>query len=120
MANLDATLGGVAISEFTIPFLERPLENATDVFTLAGETYTDWVSQGLEWTINFKQLSKADYDALRDVYDDQFVNGVYPTFVLAYYSINTQVRMYINDKDIRWDGECVYNVSIRLVRAGVS
>lgn len=116
MANLNFTLGGVALEVPTIPFLDKPIENAADVLTLDGTIYTDFVNQRREWEISWGVLDEDEYDDLKAVYDSQFSTGDYPTFLLPYYSINTPVRVYINDRDIRKDG-CEYrNVRIRLVK----
>lgn len=114
MSNMTGTLGGVTIDNFTIPFLERSIENAADVVTLDGTMYTDFININKEWTINFEELCHADYDALRAVYDGQFSNGEYPTLVLPYLSIDASVRMWINEKNIQKDGTNVRGFQIRL------
>jgi hypothetical protein len=116
MPNISGTLGGFTLPTFAIPFIEKPLENAGDVLTLDGTLYSDFVNQRREWEINFKVLSESDYDDLRAVYDTMFSTGTYPTFICSYYSINTPVRMRLNDKDIRFDGGCIYDVSITLTQ----
>lgn len=115
MANISASLGGVTLTNINIPFIEKPLENATDVTTLDFTTYTDFSNNKKEWEINFKKLDETTYNQIRDVYELQFINGTYPNFVCSYYDINTHVRMYINDKDIRQDGCYIYGVTLRLV-----
>ena len=54
---LDITIGSYNFKTLTIPFLEKPIELATDVTTLGGKTYTDFYPRKLEWEINFAVLS---------------------------------------------------------------
>lgn len=116
--NVTGTLGGVQLEEFTIPFNETPLENAVDVTTLDFTVYTDFVNQKREWELNWRVLDESQYNAIRAVYDTQFTTGVYPTFVVPYYGINSKVRMYINAKNIQKDGCHIKDVQIRLLERG--
>jgi hypothetical protein len=113
--NITATLGGLNLQNFTVPFQEEPLDNATDVTTLDFTIYTDFVKRKRRWTLNWYVLNESDYNDLYDVYTNQFDTSTYPTFVCAYYSINTPVRMYLNTKDIRKDGCLIYGVQVTLV-----
>lgn len=115
MSVITGTLGGVTLPILEVPFLETPLENAVDITTLGQNTYTDFVSQKRQWELNWTVLTEAQYNALKAVYNTQFSTGVYPTFVVPYYSINTQVRMYINDKNIQSNGCDIVGVKITLI-----
>lgn len=115
MNIITATLGGLTLQDFTIPFLQKPLENAVDVTTLDFTTYTDFVNRKREWELNWLVLSEDDYNDLYALYEAQFSTGDYPTFICPNYSIDTPVRMYINDKDIRKNGCNIYNVTVRLI-----
>lgn len=117
--NVTGTLGGLQLEPFTIPFLEKPLENAVDVTTLDFGLYTDFVNQKRQWTLNWALLDESEYNDLRAVYDSQFITNAYPIFVVPYYGINVSVRMYINDKDIRKDGCDIRNVEVILVEAPI-
>lgn len=114
--NLEFTLGGVTLEVPTVPFLDKPVENATDVVTLGGDIYTDFISRRRKWSLRWAVLSDTQYNALKAVYDLQFTTFTYPTFLMPYYSINTPVRMEINDKDIRMDGCQIRNVQIELTQ----
>lgn len=112
--NMTGTLGGVVIDKFTIPFLERSIENAADVVTLDGTMYTDFININKEWTINFEELCHADYNEIKTVYNNQFSNGEYPTFVLPYLTVNASVRMWINERNVQKDGTSVRGFQVRL------
>jgi len=116
MANLDCTLGGVNIQGQTIPFVENIIEGATDLVTLDGSQYTDFMHQRRGWTINFKVRNESQYNALRAVYNSQFTTFTYPAFSCPYYGVNgVHVRMYLNDKFIQADGCQIRDVEIRLI-----
>ena len=115
--NLTFSLDSLTLQVPTVPFLDQPLENATDIVTLGGDMYTDFISQRRSWKLRWAVLDETQYNNLKAIYDAQFSTSTYPTFVLPYYSINTPVRMHINDKDIRKDGCQIRNVEIELIRS---
>jgi hypothetical protein len=120
MSQVIGILAGVQLKPFVIPFLQKPIESAVDVTSLDMTMYTDFVARKEEFEINWAVLTDDEYNALRAIYNAQFSTGTYPVFEIPYYSINTQVRMYINDKDIRKDGCQIRNVQIRLVQKAAS
>ena len=109
------TLGGLVLEVPSTPFIEKNRENASDIMVLDGSIYTDFISNKKGWEINFGKLTAEQYNALRAVYDSQFTTLEYPTFDVPEMSINTPVRMYINDKDIKGYGDWVSNVTITLL-----
>ncbi len=103
MAAITATLSGILMPEIEKDFIDTPIENATDITTLDGSLYTDFISQQRSWTFNYDSLTKAEYDTLRAKYDAQFTTFLYPTLSIPFYSLtNKAVRMSINEKAI-WD-----------------
>lgn len=114
---ITATLGGVALPDLEVPFIESPIEHATDVETLDGSLFTQFSGQHRQWELSWESLTEAEYDAIRAVYDTQFSTNTYPTLAVPHYSISVPVRMKINDKDI-WNncGE-VQNVKLTLREA---
>lgn len=111
-----ATLGGLTLKEFTIPLLVTTLENSVDVTTLDFTMYTDFANRKNEWSLHWAKLDESDYDDLKAIYDSQFSTGDYPTFVFPHYSVDTPVRVYLNERDIRQDGCYMVNVTARLVQ----
>lgn len=103
MSAITATLSGETLPRIERDFIDTPIENAVDVVTLDGSLYTDFVSQGRQWTFSYESLTKAEYDNLRAIYDAQFTAYAYPELTIPFYSLADQpVRMTINEKDI-WD-----------------
>lgn len=98
---ITATINDYQLPPLELEFLNTPQENATDVVTLDGSMYTDFVSVQDTWTFNYTILTKAQYDAIRAIYDSQFTAFEYPLLSIPFYDIEDQpARMYINDKDI--------------------
>ena len=108
-------LNDVELKRLEVPFIEAPIDRAVDVETLDGNVTTDWTARKKEWRLSWQALSEAEYNQLRAIYDAQFTNNAYPLLTIDYYNIeDLPVRMTINDKDIRWWGKTIENVSITL------
>lgn len=109
---ITATLNGIAMPQIQRDFLNTPQENATDILTLSGEMYSDFVSIEQSWTFNYESLTQAQYDVLRAIYDSQFESPFeYPLLSIPYYDLEDQpARMYINDKNIWNNCGSVQNV----------
>lgn len=112
---ITATLSGTTMPPIERDLVDTPIESAVDVETPSGDIYTDFVAQKRMWTFNYASLTKAQYDALRAIYDSQFTLFQYPVLSIPFYSVVDQpVRMYINEKHI-WDNcGSVAGVQIRL------
>jgi len=114
---VTGTLGGLELQPFAVPFLETPLEQATDVTTLDGHLYTDFTAQRREFELNWSELTLDQYNELRGVYDSQFSTASYPLFSCDYYSLhNVACRMHLNTRDVRVNGCEVYDVKVRLIQ----
>lgn len=108
---ITATLNATAMPPIQLEFINTPTENATDVVTLDGSMYTDFVSQNYSWEFNYESLTQAQYDTLRAIYDSQFTTFEYPLLSIPFYSLEDQpVRMYINEKNIWNNCGSVQNV----------
>lgn len=112
--NIEVVLDGVTLPTPHIPFINGYQENATDNITLDGTLYTDWVNQRRSWSLTWVQLSKAQYDQLRGIYNAQFTDNNYPVLEIDYYGISAPVKVTINDKNIWNDGECIRGVEVIL------
>lgn len=108
---ITATLNSYQMPTIEQQFLNTPIENATDVVTLGGQLYVDFVSQESSWTFNYQSLTQSQYDTLRAIYDSQFTEYQFPELSIPFYGIENQpVRMYINEKDIWNNCGAVQNV----------
>jgi hypothetical protein len=96
-----------------VPLSEQPIENATDVQTLDGNVYTDFIAQKRLWSHTWQTLSQSEYNALRAFYDRQFTSFKYPALTIDHYAVSSvPVRMTINTKEIISHGGEVANVQV--------
>lgn len=114
MSNITIVLDGVTLPTPNVPFKELNGENATDVRTLDGTLYTDWINRLRSWELTWLSLSATEYDAIKQIYDNQFTNNAYPLLEIDFYGISVLAKVGVNEKDIRWDGDCVHGFSITL------
>lgn len=118
MSAITASLSGDQLPPIERQFIDTPVENATDIVTLDGGVYTDFISQSREWTFNYASLDYADYNTLRAKYDAQFTAYEYPELTIPFYSVTDQpVRMYISEKNIQDNCGNVENVQVRFREA---
>lgn len=110
---ITATLNGVDMPPIEIEFLSKPQEIATDVQTLSGDIYTDFVNQTNVWKFSYSLISEEDYNVLKGIYDSQFTTYQYPLLSIPHYALEDKpVRMYINERNV-WDNcGSVQNVQI--------
>ena len=97
---ITATVNGWQMPPIELDFIDTPIENATDVITIDGSIYTDFVNQLKEWTFNYSSMTKAQYDRLRAEYDKQFTLYEYPTLEIPFFSFSGKTRMYISNAKI--------------------
>lgn len=114
MSNITFELGGVTLNARATEFRELPQPIVADNITLQGHLRTDYTAYRRQWVISWHHLSESDYNALRAVWEAQFSTGMYQIFECPYYSINTTVRVDINEKDIQFDGCNIMGVTITL------
>lgn len=113
-ATLENSLTSLDLPPIELDFINTPIENATDVQTLDGNIYTDFVNMKAAWTFNYDSLTQDQYDEIRAIYDSQFTLFEYPKITIPFYSITDRfVRMYINDKNIWNHCGAVKNVQIK-------
>lgn len=102
MAAIVATLNGVDMPPIELDFIKTPIDKTADIETLDNSMYTDFTgNRHNSWTFNYSSLTQAQYDALKDAYDDQFVSYQYPLLSIPYYSVeDVPCRMFINEQSI--------------------
>lgn len=83
---------------------------------LSGELYVDRVSLRKGWTISFDLLTEDQYDNIRAIYEDQFVNNELLVFNDTVMGITNQnVWMDIqNQVNIKWTGTMYEGVTLEL------
>lgn len=113
--NITMTLGGVALLiESASDLREITKPNETTNQTIGGKIFTDFAPYSRGWEVKWPKLSKDDYDDIRAVFDLQYSSGNYPELVIPFYDIDVVAKLTLNDKDIRFDGECIRGFSIIL------
>lgn len=101
-------------------FVEAIGANESTNQTLDGTLYVDYTSGSRTWTIEWAVLCEDDYNSLREIYDNQYVNNQPATLVIPYYDIDVLVEVNISSKNIFWDGNMIKGFSITLVEiAGI-
>ena len=106
-------LAGVALPLYAnITDTTKP--NLSKNLTLDGTLAIDFYNNRRTWTIKWNYLTAAEHDAIRALYDNQFVSASLPTFWIP--SVNLAVPVFINivDKNIKWNGKMVENFTIVL------
>lgn len=112
---MTINLSGVVLPQPKLPFKIPHKELSTDNVTLDGTWYVDFTAQRREWLMEWERLTAAEYNQIRSIYDLQFTGFTFGFLVITELAINTNVRIFLNDKDIIYDGDCVRNVKMRLV-----
>lgn len=98
-----AYLNDLELPALGVPLTETTIENATDIVTADNNVYTTFAvsSNKRGWTIRFDLLREDDYNQIKAIYDDQWINYQYPTLSIPYYNIeDIPVRMSISPKEI--------------------
>lgn len=113
MAQINIVLDGV---DLPVPdsFILDSRPNSSDNMTLNATLYTDFVNVSRSWTVTWTTMCKEEYDALYDIWFNQFSTFEYPTLEVDYYGIAVPVKVDMNPKDIRWDGNNIRNIQIVL------
>lgn len=115
MADIEVTIG-----TFTIPTDKmQSLKDFTEPIevtkrTLDGTLYTDFTINTRKWEVAIAFLCKDDYDDLKQVYLNQYNNAEYPTLSIPFYDVDIPVKMSINEKDIKLDGDRIVGINLTL------
>lgn len=113
--DMRIVLGGVELPKYT-GFNPGTEENAVDVVTAGGSLYTDFINRRESWTFTWENLTSEDYDTIKAIYDDQFVDPFqYPDLQVDALSVYTRAKMSIPPKhQLRWNGSIIQNFFIEL------
>lgn len=93
---------------------EQISPNESESVTLDGTMYTDFVNNRRSWVVGWEKLKAADYDTIRQLYNDQYINEAIPVVEIPEYSITAPMKISISDRDIRLNGEIIEGFSIIL------
>lgn len=119
MASVEATIGGVLVPPERMESLvddTQPVE--TSKRALDGTLYTDFTTNTRRWRVKIAFLCADDYDDLRQVYFSQYNNAEFPVLEIPFYGVSAQVKMSMNEKDVRHDGDDIVGIELVLEEAG--
>ena len=106
-------LGGIALPLYA-EIIDTTEPNLAKNISLDGTLNIDYVNNRRSWTIKWNYITSAEYDTIRNLYDNQFLANRMPDFYIP--SANFAVPVFINikDKNIKWNGQMVENFQITL------
>lgn len=111
--NMAIIISGVALPLYsTLKEITTP--NETDVTTLDGSLYTDFVNNRRSWAVGWQRLKSADYDVIRQLYNLQYSEERYHVVQIPEYGVVMPMKINISDRNIRWNGEIMEGFSITL------
>jgi len=113
--TIEIKVNGINWPSLHAPFIEIPIENATDIITLDGTMYTDFINERRQWKLHWSVLESNQYNIIKTAYRSQFLNESYLTVDIPFYGINgVLMRMFLNEKNIRNAGDCILGVEVIL------
>lgn len=96
-------------------FKRTLIPNETDITTLGGTLYTDFVNNRREWEVGWKLiLEDTDYDTIQELYLEQYENQTYHILQFDAYGIYTPVKMNISAQKIKYNGTLIEAFTITL------
>ena len=113
--DMTIVIGGVTLPKPST-FKRSYIPNETDIETLGGGLYTDFINNRREWVIGWKNLLEdTDFEAIKSLYFDQYQNETYPLMTFEAYSIeDVPVKMNIAEQNIKLNGTIVENFLITI------
>lgn len=97
-------------------FQEQIIPAHAKNYPLAGNMYVDFFSRRNGWKITFEAITAAEYDSIRQLYDDQFTNQEFLTFDRTGLSGDLQ-KVFLNmpgERNIVWNQAAVLGLQIIL------
>lgn len=99
--TLTDSNNSVTYNLLEVPLTTDDVVGNTDVTTLDGNVYTDYIYAKRTWKHKWSWMTLDDYNELRGFYDRQFTNYEYPTMTLVEpdgTTITTYVRLEIGGR----------------------
>lgn len=105
----------VTYSLLEVPLVQGSDNGATNVMTISGNIYTDYIYQKRTWKHKWDYMSAEEYVELRGFYDRQFELNKYPRLTISQLGADdVPVVMNISDRQIVNNCGMVKNVEITL------
>lgn len=112
--EMTMLLGGVVLPKPST-FERSLIPNESDITTLGGTMYTDFVNNRREWVVGWKNiLEDGDYEKIQTLYLRQYEEQVYHHLYFGAYDIYTPVKMNISKQKIKYNGTLIEAFTITL------
>lgn len=98
-----------------VPFTQGEDLGKTDIKTINGNVYTDYIYQKRTWEHTWSYMTSAEYEELKGFFDRQFTNKKYPLVTIPALNVsNVPAVMTISNRQIINNCGMVNNVKITL------
>lgn len=116
MSTLDMAivLGGVLLPNVGLPPKRTYDPNETEVRTLGGNLYTDYLNNLRTWTLSWDSIKREDFDIIHNLYNLQNTNHITHMLQIASLSIYVPVKIVMNPQDIAHNAAIIKSFSIIL------
>lgn len=95
--TLTDTVDTVTYNLLEVPFTTEDVAGKTDITTLSGNVYVDYLYNKRRWIHKWKTMSESEYNKLRGFYDRQLSLYKFPLLSIPEYGIeNVPVVMSIS------------------------
>lgn len=112
--DMAVVLGGVLMPK--PDGFNRILEaNETDIRTLGGILYTDFVNNIRSWSMSWKYITQEDYAIIERLYLAQYTNNRYAMLQFNAYSIYAPVKIKMSNQKPKFNGSVYEDFSITLI-----
>lgn len=113
---MDIYLNGIVMPKFGDEgFMENSNPNAPLNVTLDGTMWVDFINRRRGWTILWDTISLADYNIIKNIYNNQFTRSSFVSFYVPKLNISTAVFMTITQPiDMKWGGQYVKGFTMQL------
>lgn len=82
--------------------------------TLDGSMYTDFTANRRAWLVGFDKIKAADYETMRELYNQQYASESIPVVTIEEYGITAPMKLSISDRNIRMNGEIIEGFTLTL------
>jgi len=113
MPDMAIYLGGVLMPKY-LALEEIVKPNANEVMSLDGTLRVDFVNTRRGWRLKWGLITVADYQTIRDKFDEQFETGNMHWLNIPAYNVYVQVYMKIDNKKIKHNGNFVDGIEVEL------
>lgn len=114
MADMTFSLDGQIIPKPTT-FLRKDDGNYQARRTLEGVLYVDFRERLRTWVVTWNLiLVENDFNTIKTLWENQFINRAFPQLVFAEYDIDVPVFIEISDQPIRFNGTLIESFSLTM------